>query len=827
MKRIVSLFAITILVCTMVAPMVSNQSISKNKQITEISARPDNPFISSQIERDVRVALYSELNSTKPSYISIADQANYSAMYTVLQNLGFSITLVDNDDILNHELQPSAYDVFVIPDVLPRENTVNLVKEYWLGGGSILSVDSVIGYLVYSGIISDTYVGDELYDDVWTYISQPLHVIDELHPVTQSYAVNDQINTTSGGGISWGAFNTTVLNALLNHADFTYLGSPLSTVDWVSILAMDPLNRGGGRVVQIPGDMEIFPGDMTELVEDSINWLCPRPKARIAFDYTHQPRLGIDDWDDEFTTFPGFYEPLRDTLVALDYTVEKLYPSSSGNLTLNRLEVFDLIIEICPDLNYTASERTAVEDYVNDGGSLWVLGESNIFSSFIIPHDQLNQLLSFTDIQIASDIDVSGTHQVNITPHLATENAVTVEFATFGYLNLTGTAEPLATLNGSAVYAAQEIGNGRIIVGADMNWVDDVRLTTVNNIHLAIESVGWLTAADANILVFTNYAVPNYYTSYCVRAINEFGVSFELVTTSGAYNLSFQQQDWDLVIVEAPNFSLPESILNLTNDYVINGGHLLMSYYNVDSAPEHPLWETLGFAYANDILSSDPLYIWDESHPIFNKPFEFETTTFDELGFFADKGDLLHVIDGVAIAGHSASQQENETTLLIGNNGRTLYNSYLQDYLQGDADDSGYTDAYEIWVNQLAYLMRIHIDSPSDVEFTSGETGNSLIWNPTGNSPGTYSITLNGSSTVDEIWNGGQVEFNLDSLEVGTHIVEITVFDIAGYEATDSVIVVVNPSPTSEFPIDLNTLLIIIAILGVVIIIAIIAKKRK
>ena len=49
---------------------------------------------------------------------------------------------------------------------------------------------------------------------------------------------------------------------------------------------------------------------MDEMIIDAIDWLCPRPKGRIAYDLSHNPRLGVDNWDD-LTAYPGYYEDWR------------------------------------------------------------------------------------------------------------------------------------------------------------------------------------------------------------------------------------------------------------------------------------------------------------------------------------------------------------------------------------------------------------------------------------------------------------------------------------------------------------------------------------
>ena len=111
------------------------------------------PKASQFVPRNIRVAIYDEPNVTVPSYGISVLTYNYSNIESILTSAGYIVSNLTTTQILNHELTTAKYDIFILVDNLPRESIVNDVKEFWLGGGAILSFDSAISYLCYAGIL--------------------------------------------------------------------------------------------------------------------------------------------------------------------------------------------------------------------------------------------------------------------------------------------------------------------------------------------------------------------------------------------------------------------------------------------------------------------------------------------------------------------------------------------------------------------------------------------------------------------------------------------------------------------------------------------------
>ena len=138
------------------------------------------------------------------------------------------------------------------------------------------------------------------------------------------------------------------------------------------------------------------------------------------------------------------------------------------------------------------------------------------------------------------------------------------------------------------------------------------------------------------------------------------------------------------------------------------------------------------------------------------------------------------------------------------------------------------------------------LNSPSDIEFTVGETGYLITWDPTDIRPTTYEVFVDSVSTYSGDWNSSSelVTINLDGLGVGTYNYTCVVYDEAGNSATDTVIVTVNEvvttstSPTTTEPTttpgttggdSLGLILIVAGVGGVVVILvlAMLLRKKK
>ena len=83
------------------------------------------------------------------------------------------------------------------------------------------------------------------------------------------------------------------------------------------------------------------------------------------------------------------------------------------------------------------------------------------------------------------------------------------------------------------------------------------------------------------------------------------------------------------------------------------------------------------------------------------------------------------------------------------------------------------------------------IDSPEDLEYYEGTTGNNITWHPEDLTPHYYYVYLDGFIYEDDWWGGEPVVVDIDGLSVGVYNFTIRVLDSWGHKVSDTVIVTV------------------------------------
>ncbi len=123
------------------------------------------------------------------------------------------------------------------------------------------------------------------------------------------------------------------------------------------------------------------------------------------------------------------------------------------------------------------------------------------------------------------------------------------------------------------------------------------------------------------------------------------------------------------------------------------------------------------------------------------------------------------------------------------------------------------------------------IDSPADITYTVGETGNSIVWEPEDEYPAIFAVTYNGTVRVSGSWGGARIIVNVDGLPVGTHVFAVTVEDGSGNSASDQVTVRVlaieGVEPPPE-PLDVGLILILVGgVAAVIVVVVVFMLYRK
>jgi uncharacterized membrane protein len=783
--------------------------------------------VTAEVPRTFRVAIYDEPNGTAPAYTGTSAGGinnNATGMAAILESEGYTVDIIDVHDISERKLITANYDVFVLVDNFPRENITNLVWDFWKGGGGILALDGSAIFLCFMGILPPEAAGTTGQGVLWDYVNNNF-ALTTRHPVSKSYEVPSLISGGSGMLVwYWNVISTSSIAGNLVRIS-TSTVSPTTA----NILAYDAV--AGGKVVTIASDLESqqLPA-LYQMYRDAADWLTLRPKARIAFDYTHLPRLGVDNHDSG-TDFPGSYPQMRDLLVSRDYSFDKLYPTSEGNLTSSRLGQYDLLVLVSPDYNYTSNEVANIQQWVGNGGSLLIMGDKPTLSTFAACDDQFNRILEPFDmyINITDGVGSAGlSSQDHDEPILERTNSG-LYMSGAGFINFTGShAVPLWTYGTAVSVASQEFQNGRVVVCVDMNWASNAFIANNDNSQFVINVVNWLSAADGHILLFVNEPYSeNYFVTPVALALNNLGLKFYLTADEFYFNLSLLEREWDLVVADNPWGDLYDCYSNMLQ-HVQNGGRFIMSDYQVGSNQENALWTALGFEFAYQQPDSSDVFIWLPDSPVFNIPNHYGAINFTPTVDYGDEGDLLRVTTGNALAGYNMSATDDNATIVLGSSGKTLYNGYLIDQFAGDNDDSTYPDNFELWENEIAYIMRPILNHPADINMVEGDDMD-ITWSWSPIREYSFNIFVNGSledlGTTGE-HDEGVIQVNLNSLASGIYEYEFSIADSLGFSDSDIVIVNVSVAPPTTTPSnetpDFTTILLVGAGVGIVIVVVIV-----
>ena len=787
-------------------------------------------------EETLRVAVYAETNTTLPLYASGGvSTAYHTNLIQFLESHGCAVTALSTQDILDHKLMIASYDVFVLVNNLPKDEIVDYVMDYWLGGGGILSFDSGLGFMYYHGMVVPGDTGAYALLDIdpsphWGFDVVVNITVGARHSTAKDYAIDDVIplneNTSIHDSNYFEGANPTDFVPLLIESPSTSVG-----------FALDNTERQGGRIVQLPGNCSVIPSWESSIILDSIDWLTPRPKGRILYDLNHDSWISIDPWDPYQEYYP--MQTWRNGMVNHSYIVDKLY----SDLTPSILAHYDMLVITMPNGAFTAAEVEAVRSWVENGGGLFLIGDEPLGS--IVTNS--NFLISPYGISLNTTAGTTG-FDVTCVPapelHPLNENALYLYFGDGSFLNITGDAYPLWYSDDNIVGAGQEYGQGRVIVSGDGNMAaDGLYILEQDNYQYLLNVANWLTAAKAKMLVYVDHGLdprdPNQVpiNGPVAQALNDLGIPFYITSSGSYFNLSLYYQHWDMVVFDNINYVTGLYQTDIM-EFVQGGGKLIFSTWSMTPA----FRSYFGIETVDYINAMPPdVFFWEAAHPMFNMPAPYGLNLVNStLNIFGGGGtyaiNFTIYDNATAYAGYSPAS-DGGAGIIISANGRAIINGPLITCYGEDTDDSTYPDNFELWLNQIGYLYfdRPTVNHPADVTYMETETGNEISWLPTADAgPWHYVIRENGSIIDSGRWYGGAISINVDGITASLTDYQLTVFDRLGYSASDEVVLNVTeyvvPTTTNGggggAPLD-PTILLIVGAAGVVIVIIIIIMMKK
>jgi len=404
---------------------------------------------------------------------------------------------------------------------------------------------------------------------------------------------------------------------------------------------------------------------------------------------------------------------MRNNLVSRGYTFDKLYPTGSDTFTMQNISPYDLLIINLPNTNVSASEVSTLSNWVSNGGGLLALGDQYAFDG----SKNLNYLFSPYDLKLINEN--AGTTQDTSFEHPTIEGCTTLTMAAPSEVNYSGDAFPLWGSSTTDIgIAGQDYGNGRIILLADINIFDNTRISSTDNLQFCVNLANWLTASDAEILVFVqDHTAPspndNIYKGPVATALNELQLSFYLTFTEDYLNLSLADSSYKLVIIDNTQYTIMDTVGVTLLNFLKSGGYLILDTWNYRTATYNYLWDYLGFSYAGNYISAAPpiVNIWNPTHPIFSNPVNYGANTIESTLNFAatDYTNVTLYSNATAIAGLTLTPDVSGGAIILGVKGHAITNAlHLTEYYD-DTDNSTYPDGLEIWTNEIAYMYaQIH-----------------------------------------------------------------------------------------------------------------------
>jgi len=162
----------------------------------------------------------------------------------------------------------------------------------------------------------------------------------------------------------------------------------------------------------------------------------------------------------------------------------EIHVHSTGEITLDKLEDYDVFVIPQADSAYLSSEVSAIQNFVFDGGGLLVIGDNN-------PSIYTN-LTSFAGITWTSG-EASGV-TTDMTPHPITAEVSSVYLISpLVEMNVSDAAQDIVRHEeGEIMLAASVQPFGKVIGFADENSLWDFGIRSADNLRLANNMIEWL-----------------------------------------------------------------------------------------------------------------------------------------------------------------------------------------------------------------------------------------------------------------------------------------------------------------------------------------------
>lgn len=228
---------------------------------------------------------------------------------------------------------------------------------------------------------------------------------------------------------------------------------------------------------------------------------------------------------------------------------------------------------------------------------------------------------------------------------------------------------------------------------------------------LGLAITGFAFSADPTEVVIYDSAGSNHYSS---TACDNLGWPYTAYHSGSEASFRADVEDGcDIAIYDCPS-NFEAASLDTLHDYVADDdGILILCFWYMSAYAGHDLWDDMEVTYISEYMTPLPVYIWDDTHDIFNNPNDLTSVTFTFYDNWARDGQRVEPITkGFAIAGYTDSEQTNQAALVINDALRTAFNGFCFDEGGPDSDDDDKVDIVELIENELVFLW----EGPSSIQ---------------------------------------------------------------------------------------------------------------
>lgn len=233
------------------------------------------------------------------------------------------------------------------------------------------------------------------------------------------------------------------------------------------------------------------------------------------------------------------------------------------------------------------------------------------------------------------------------------------------------------------------------------NAIPEHELPEIEGLPGALSSDSTHAYSCGNVLIYGRYS---QYQS-AIRAANNLGLSFHNASNEDFVDL-LESQPWSLVLMDIPSTEPTSDWQAALINHIAAGGSAIHSHWNSVS-----LTTSLQESFEVNALSPHntvSFYQWGSGSSMFNGV----PTIFDDWSDLWGINGFYLEPTGSAIspAGFTPSPEINQSAIVIGNGGKTIFNGFLfDDFYPADKDADGVKDIVELLQNQIMSVCALEV----------------------------------------------------------------------------------------------------------------------